>query len=804
MRAEASFPTNVLAGRESPAQGGIADVDATEAARKARHAHALILLDQVCAPADTTQWRDALLAREPEFIDLLITQFAGLDRPLTVTVNDNGQSSFHAEHPFLDAAPLLKLVMALAPHAQATALKVLQAALAGSGVQSERMKLAEALLQLLAEAGAAPLTDAQRHAVANNINELLADPAIAWQDKRRFTALLPANAAHQAGTALDGIQGKLRRQEAGNSSSAPQDSEAQLAVAFYTGLFTGDLALASRALKFLRTWPGEHAPRLAARCMADHQALVMEAPAATSSGTTTESKAPVDPAETALHRAAARGDLQAVRQLLSTLARAPGQLNVAREDGCTPLLLACLWGHADTAKLLLDQPGIDVHARRHSDGATALFMAAAHGHLKIVEAFVARPDKFELAGMTPDIKVKGGDRWGALPISIAADNGHKKVVDLLQPLTPAAPPRPRTASPIVTDDTRCWSFMGSKLLDDSETLKSAVHGGSRKIALNFLGGKRWLVLDGLEWDSFVKQVRTSGIAGTRWFIYAHGDKWSVENPRHRLEFADGQVVGTNEAIRVLVEAGVRNIQIWSCRAKQAVKHLALRMACDPGWPQMHEPMEVTVIGEDDEASFGLLVDDDRERVMRDLARPEAPATAQKFSVMTRTTVRFDPAADPRISVHTSLADLDTIAARFPQLTPAEQKLLVRSYMYKCGLHGNAEELARTIAKFPQLADVNDPGRPSELPLLCLSAAAGHDAVVAALLRNGASINSEFGRKYSALYYAAHQGKVSTVILLLRHGAKTACSGGSAREIALERDHLDVVKVLDNWKKPARS
>ena len=878
MRADSSIKTNVLVVLRPAPEDDARELPPAEAAQKARVAHALGLLDQVCAPAAAKPWKDALLANEPEVADLLLGQFVGLNRSLTVTVGDDGKASFHAENPFLDAAPVLKLAEALAPHARAAALKILQTALAGSELQSERMTLADALLRLLAAPDAVTLPEAEREPLASSVRALLADPSIAWQDKRRFAPLLPAN-----------------------SSRAPGTVEAVASV-FYKGLFTGDTALASRALEQLRNAPGEQARRLATQCMADHQALALEGVTGATASIVAGNSG--DPTETALHRAAEGGDLAAVKALLPALApgqidatrksgatalliaaadghleilrllldhgaspkvslpkgatplymaaqngrtevvnellaRSPAQLNTAETGGVTPLMIACAKGHLETVKLLLDQPEIDVHATRHADGATALFMAAAHGKLKVVQALVSRPDKFELAGMTRDPKVKGGDRWGALPISIAAENGHEEVVKVLQPLTPAAPPRPGKVTPIATDDSRCWSFTGSGLHGDNTALKSAARGGSRDIALNFLGTRddAWFRKDdgGIEWDRFVSQVRKANIAGTRWLLHAHGSKWSFSDPRHRLSFVPGEFVGTSEAIRVLVEAGVRKIDVWSCYAKLAINHLALRMECDPGWPQLHEPLEVTVIGEEKESSPTVLDLDDRLLLMRDLSRPNDPPAATRLSVMTRTTVRFDPASSPRVTVHSVPApDLDTIAARVPRLGPEEQKHLIGSYLTMCCFRGDVEELERTIAMFPDLADLNyqpqhfdrgllalaastghlkivefllrQPGIPVDghggKPPLWSAAFNGHDTVVKALLNAGAVVEVPNEEGFTPLYVAAQQGKLSTVELLLRHGANTECLQGTARGIAARNGHTDVVKLLDNWKGPA--
>ncbi|MEO5669556.1 MAG: ankyrin repeat domain-containing protein [Ramlibacter sp.] len=884
------------------------ELDPAQVARKMREHLAQTLLTQLCAPADASQWNDALLHAQPELVDIVLGQFLGVHKNMSVALQDDGHAAVHVENGFFDATPLVKLAEALTPHAHGVALKLLAAALSGSHLPGERMKLAEALLRLLARAGAAALPDAQRHALRPGLDALLADPALTWQDKRGFAALLPANAARQAGAVLEDSAEKIRQYKAGNSSAAPQDCESQLAVAFYTGLFTGDQALADRALELLGSCPGDTAARLVQQCSQDRQALAQDiattAMTATATATTTATTTVTDPSETALHRAAAQGDLQAVDALLRALppgqidavkqngatallvaadkghldvmklllasganldardnqgntplymavfrghvslvkellklaarqldlarkdsftplltaalhgdveilkllldkganpdiqtkagstpllmgaqgghtgvirellTRAHHQLNQAKKDGSTPLLVAIGHGHPEAAKLLLGEAGIDVRARRNSDGATPMFMAAAHGLLEIVQALIARPDKFQLAQMIdPGAPNLRGDRWGALPISIAAENGHKDVALALQPLTPASKPKLANTAPVFTDDSRIWSFIGHDIRADSTTLQAAAKGGSRKISLDFLGSHvGWFgaEINGIEWDDFVTQVRTNRVAGTCWWLHCHGSKWSAERPRHTVGFADGQEVGTSEVVRILVESGVRKIALWSCYGKLFLKHLDLRIQSDPGWPQMHEVLEVTVTGEETELNAMALDKEDRERVLRDIAHPDEPPTAPRQSVMARTTFRFDPASGKALVRTVPAPDVDEIAARLPQLTPDEQKQLVCSYMTKCCVTGKADELERAITKFPQLADVNYQPPHSAATLLGI---------------------------------ACGEGRLEVVELLLERGAKIEWMAGSARTIAMDGGHTDVVKLLDTWKNP---
>ena len=67
------------------------------------------------------------------------------------------------------------------------------------------------------------------------------------------------------------------------------------------------------------------------------------------------------------------------------------QVNQAGLDGITALSEACLYGHVEIVKLLLDCPDVDINLVDCYDG-TALKSAILSGHTEIVEMILDRSD----------------------------------------------------------------------------------------------------------------------------------------------------------------------------------------------------------------------------------------------------------------------------------------------------------------------------------------------------------------------------------------------------------------------------
>lgn len=124
----------------------------------------------------------------------------------------------------------------------------------------------------------------------------------------------------------------------------------------------------------------------------------------------------------AVHQAALDGDNAKIKELLQAN---PSLVNVADYDQNTPLHLAAMHGHADTAQLLLDD-GANKNAQ-NTVGMTALHLAAKAGFLDVVKVLV---------NAKPDFSIKDSRGWTALTwaekanhddvASFLKDNGAKE------------------------------------------------------------------------------------------------------------------------------------------------------------------------------------------------------------------------------------------------------------------------------------------------------------------------------------------------------------------------------------------
>jgi len=114
--------------------------------------------------------------------------------------------------------------------------------------------------------------------------------------------------------------------------------------------------------------------------------------------------------------ACSKGDLKAVNVLLAGYANA----NFQKENGWTPLLVACGRGFVNIVKVLFARELIQIN-QANNNGATPLLMACQNNHVKVVSLLLAKKE----------IQINQARDDGATPLNIACQQGHVKVVKAL-------------------------------------------------------------------------------------------------------------------------------------------------------------------------------------------------------------------------------------------------------------------------------------------------------------------------------------------------------------------------------------
>ena len=156
---------------------------------------------------------------------------------------------------------------------------------------------------------------------------------------------------------------------------------------------------------------------------------------------------PLDAAE--LHDAAAKGDLEEVKRLVSRRGADVNEISDKRGDTfhMTPLMLAARGGYLDVVDLLLSSGADTSREDKGSGRELPLTYAAAGGHLAIVNLLLSSGADIEAGEPPLSLASENGHEdvvrlllerganpnrtWGELPLTRAVANGHLQVAELL-------------------------------------------------------------------------------------------------------------------------------------------------------------------------------------------------------------------------------------------------------------------------------------------------------------------------------------------------------------------------------------
>ena len=522
---------------------------------------------------------------------------------------------------------------------------------------------------------------------------------------------------------------------------------------------------------------------------------------------------------TALHRAVRGHHASVVAQLMKSPDIDP---NTADRDGWAPLHDAVMVANHDMVKALLGAPHTDA-ALPGPNGVTPLHLVGSTEQaMPLIQAFqsaLAQRDKLN-APLQPPVRTPPStrlnalievprrphsvqkidsfkaltdiqDRWGARPVSRAAQHGRGN--DVLFELRPPEMARPQKLDP--TTYERGWIITGPRI-DPQETLDFVAKGTEAGIKMERYGdGKQ-----SLNWEAF----KTLGMGSGDLIVFDSHAHLSEELHMVLLEFGDGEYVPLVDVVRHCIANGVLKMLLLGCEVSLAADPLANLLRSDPTIPRPadreggYKGLDITVVGPKQETvgvlnrQAGLLFLDD----CGSLLTGAKPATAMHtHSVQPQFTVGWDGARRQLAVAHRAALTADQIDT---DLTAEQAKAFMESLLLMHVSTNSDAEVEELLILHGVSANARVDKGASVLNLACSS---GHLKVAKKLLDHGADIDHKDDDGASSLYTAAWDGRSDLVEMLLERGANfeqttlPVVGSATALHAASQRGHAEIVQLL---------
>lgn len=600
-----------------------------------------------------------------------------------------------------------------------------------------------------------------------------------------------------------------------SSPSSSKSTNWSLGKLFFWALASDDFGMAAQVLQAMQIRDEPELARYeAAYSQGGPGAAGPTASSGSDVGTTDEH------GNTQLHVAAAKGDIQAMRELLKDGAA----VNAKNAEGKTPLLLATGRGSLQAVKTLLADSRTEVNAA-DNEGVSALHASIMCGRPDVIEELL-RCERVDFThcdghGWTPLHTAAGGhpdviaqllrlrpqetraaaaqpDKWGAKPFSVAAEWDMKPgVIQELYEMALAGGAAMPVPAPSATGDGdgTCWMVVGAGMqgFDMSRIPPSIFEAGVDLQALGKHGGDgTWKGFTGLDVQ-----------AGASLILACHGG-WDELHQRYMLLFPDGESVPLVAIAKVCAEKGIRKFTGFGCYAERGVTGLMRSINLNPEWPRpIPLDFEYVQVG-DKGLAVDVLVAQSIVHKLNDIAaikRGGAGGSMERLGVVPLTKVVREAESDRVNDVR-----LEPPEDR-GKLTRREARKILGNMLFK---HAAFEELDK-LKGLLEVADVNYKGYEGWTALHA-AAASGQQAMDLLLEQEGIAVNAMNDAGQTALGLACQSGSKVAVEKLL---ARPEIDPNLARHTALppllaacESGRLDLAEMLlqhpriDPGRKPA--